>query len=349
MLAIGMIGAGFMAQVAHLPAFGQVASCRVTALADDRRDLLETVGNRFGIVERHEDFHALLASRSVDAVMVTMPRRCQSVIVRAVIEHRIPVLSEKPLALTAAVAEDLAAAARANGTLAAALYQRRFDAGVRLFAERFHSLLESGELGTLMHLRMNNFCAAYSVPIPEHVRSSGPRLHRYPEDPDLPAGLPAELRRDYEYTANVAIHDLNLLHMLFGGRGLTPLSFHVRRGGCQTMVVGVPGADACLSVGPADIGTWDQRLDAYFKNGCLSLVQDSTLAPQPRTLVIERSAKGEECFRPPVAQRFSPFHGQASAFVDAVRGVPVAIATVEDAVRDLRLIEGLWRMAAVTG
>lgn len=338
-----MIGAGFMAQVAHISAFNRSRDCQVIALADDRHDLLGIVGDRFSILDRYLDYRDLLAERHIDAVMVTMPRRCQSAIVRDVIHHKLPVLSEKPLALTVAIASELAEISRSNGVLLAALYQRRFDTAVRQFVKKFQLLRQSGDLGPLMHVRLNNFCAAYSVPIPEHVRSTARRTYRYPEDPALPIGFPDDLKRDYEYTANVAIHDLNLLQLMFSGELLQPLSFHFRRGGCQTMAVELPEADAVLSVGPSDIGTWDQRLDAYFQKGCLSLVQDSTLAPQPRTLIIERSAKGELIERAPVAERNSPFQGQATAFIKALRGEKVDIATVDDAVRDLELIEGLWR------
>lgn len=342
---IGMIGAGFISQIAHLPAFLRLPACQVTALADDRAKLLSTVADLYQIGERYTDYRDLLNAGNIDAVVVSMPRRSQSAILREVVRRSRPVLCEKPLAFTSAVARDLERQAQERNCLIATSYQRRYDAGVILFVDAVQKAIADNSFGALLHVKMSNFCASYSLPIPDHVRSSISHT-RYPEDRCVPDWMDYDLARDYEYTVNVAIHDLNLLRMIFPDE-LFSICLCVRRKGTQTITLGLHQADVCLSVGPADVGVWDQRIDVYFRRGCISLVQESTLVSQSSGIVIQRSSEGEKLIRPPVQNRTSPFRTQAEAFVQAVRGKQSTVSTIHDAIRDLELIEDLWRHARV--
>ena len=59
-LRIGFVGAGFMAQVAHLPSFARVTGCEIVALAERRPELGAGVARRFGIEAVYPDHRALL-------------------------------------------------------------------------------------------------------------------------------------------------------------------------------------------------------------------------------------------------------------------------------------------------
>ncbi len=341
-VAVGVIGAGFIAQIAHLPAFGRLEGCRIAALADNRPDLLDQVADRHNIPARFADYRNLLADADIDAVVVSMPRRAQSAVVRNVLQAHVPVLTEKPMAYTSAVAHELIALAESSSTELAVGYMRRFDPGVAMFR---NLLVEAGgDMGEPLHVRLGDFCGAYSVPAPYHVRSRCPFLH--PEDPPAPSFIADDLHAAYDYTVNVASHDLNLLRYLFGDT-MAPVSFRVRAGKAQHAIFATTGFDLELSVGPADVGVWEQRIDVYFAKGCLSLVLADSLAGQACATVVRRRPGREEVLRPPVADRLSAFELQAAGFLDALRGGEAFAASGADAAKDVDTIEAMWRIASL--
>jgi len=345
-VAIGVIGAGFIAQVAHLPAFARLKGCRLSALADNRSGLLELVADRHGIPSRFMDYRDLLADGGVDAVIVTMPRHAQSAVVRDVIEAHLPVLTEKPMAYTVKVAKELVELARLGGTALAVGYMRLFDPGVRLYRALLDEAITNGEMGKLLHVRMIDFCGAYSLPVPYCTRSYEKKPFRYEEDPSTPEFVMAKMHAAYDYTVNVGSHDINLLQALFG-YALKPVSFRVRPEKAQHAVFAAHEFDVELSIGPAGIGTWEQRLDAYFEKGCLSLVLDSPLNLQAYATVIRRRPSGEEILRPTMTELMFAFDLQAADFVEALRdGTPV-VADGCAALRDIEGIEALWRIVNI--
>lgn len=345
-IAIGVIGAGFMAQVAHLPAFGRLPGCRIAALADNRPELLKLVSDKHQIPSRFADYRDILDGAGIDAVIVSMPRRAQSAVVRDVLRAGVPVLTEKPMAYTAKVAHELVALAKSGPTPLAVGYMRLFDPGVRLFRTLLGEAVADGYMGELLHVRAVDFCGAYTVPVPHHARSAEPRPFRYPEDPLAPEFLAADLHGAYDYTVNVVSHDINLLRVLFGG-DLEPISFRVRPDRAQHAVLGASRADLELSVGPAELGTWEQRIEAYFRKGCLSLILESSLARRACTTVLRRQPAGEEILSSPVAERMSAFDLQAAGFLEALRNGSPFAAEGADAAGDIDIIEAMWRIASI--
>ena len=95
---------------------------------------------------------------SPDAVVISSATPDHAAQIRACAERSLPMLCEKPIALTL---RETRAALAAGGELLQVSFQRRFDPG---FAEA-RRLVAEGELGTLYSVRM---CAFDHEPSPEH-------------------------------------------------------------------------------------------------------------------------------------------------------------------------------------
>jgi predicted dehydrogenase len=345
-IAVGVIGAGFMAQVAHLPALSRAAGCRIVALSDNRPDVLEAVAERYGIGSRAADYRDLLAGPPVEAVVVSMPRRAQSAVLRRVLQAGRPVLTEKPMAYTARVADELVALAEAGSVPLAVGYMRRLDRGVALFRSVLAKAIREGAMGALLHVRMADFCGAYTGCVPDHLHSAEPRPFRYEEDPVTPDFLDPALRAAYDYTVNVASHDINLLRYLLGDP-LEPISFRARPGKVQHAVFAAPGSDVELTVGPAKLGRWEQSIDIYFAKGRLGLTLASPLDFEAAATVVRQTASDLEVLAPPDSGAGGAFDRQAVDFLDGLR-LGAAFATGgRDAARDVAIIESLWRIANI--
>jgi predicted dehydrogenase len=124
---LGLIGAGTIAQVAHLPALRLLARCfDLVALADPSTKVRERVGRAFDVPRLHADWRELLEA-DLDAVMVCTPHSSHAEITLAALDRALHVFVEKPLCITVADADAIVAAQRAAGRVVQVGYMKRFD------------------------------------------------------------------------------------------------------------------------------------------------------------------------------------------------------------------------------
>ena len=70
---VGVIGCGFIAQTAHLPALLKSKSARVVAVCDRNEELAKKVANDFGVKGYYIDFSKMLKEEQLDMVDICTP------------------------------------------------------------------------------------------------------------------------------------------------------------------------------------------------------------------------------------------------------------------------------------
>jgi predicted dehydrogenase len=341
-LRIGMIGAGFIAQIAHLYALSRIREARVVAIAEPHDQLRNEVSRRFGIQDAVSDYQDILDRSDIDALVICVPRRAQSGIVTEALSSSRAVLSEKPMAMTLEEATNMVSIAKRSGATWMVGYMKRYDTGVQHFARQLSDLRASGELGAIIDVSMRDFCGSYGVTPPDHIRRDGPRPVRYPEAPLAPDFIATDLRNDYEYTVNVASHDINLLRLFFGEQ-ISPIALQVTRQGSQRAVFDADGFAIDLTVAPVDIGRWDQRLDVTFARGRLSLILPSPLARQESASVRIERPGSRHVITIPASENIWSFEAQARTFVEAAKLRTETATSGAASLADLAIIDGLWQ------
>jgi predicted dehydrogenase len=338
-LGIGVIGAGFIAQVAHLPAFAAVPGARLVALADARPGLRNAIAAAHGLRAAASP-EALLTDPDVQAVVVCVHRRCQAPLAAAALAAGKPVFSEKPLAWS--LAEARAAVALAGPLPYAVGYMKRHDAGVRAFRAALHRELADARLGPVVQVLLRDFCPSYGVPSPPHLRPTEPTATRYAMSPLGPDWLPAPHVAEYDYALNVLSHDINLLRYLFGDI-FAAERLVVRPGRSQQVTLAAPDFDVAIALGRSEGEGWDQALEVLFRHGRMRLHLASPLAlgAVARWDLVDRDG----VHTGPVAARLPAFHAQARNFVAACREGARLDASAGDAINDIALIETLWAKA----
>ncbi len=103
-LRLGVVGAGRISQVAHLPAAVKADRARLVAICDSSPAVVDQLARRYG-VRGCTDMQEVLAD--VDAVVVATPDRSHLPVAGAALRAGKHVLVEKPLADTLAGAEEL--------------------------------------------------------------------------------------------------------------------------------------------------------------------------------------------------------------------------------------------------
>lgn len=152
-IGVGLIGTGFMGK-AHAIAWananrvmGGLPRVRLELLCDTPADRASAMAGQFGFSRSTDDWRALVADPAVDVVSITTPNAMHRPMAEAALAAGKHVWCEKPMGVTLADAEAMAAAAGERITLVGYNYLRNpaFSHARRLIAE--------GRIGRLFHLR----------------------------------------------------------------------------------------------------------------------------------------------------------------------------------------------------
>lgn len=104
---LGVIGAGRITQVAHLPVLAKTRHVELVAISDPSPTLASGVASRYGIAG-YTQTADLLAQPDIDAVLIATPDRFHYSLGKQALRAGKHVLMEKPLAQTTAEAMELA-------------------------------------------------------------------------------------------------------------------------------------------------------------------------------------------------------------------------------------------------
>jgi predicted dehydrogenase len=125
---LGVVGAGLIAQLAHLPALRELDDrFAVCALAEPSARVRETVARRYGIPAAYAGHADLLERERLDALLVCSPNGTHARVTLDALAAGLHVLVEKPLCLDPADGERIVARARAAGRVVQVGYMKRFD------------------------------------------------------------------------------------------------------------------------------------------------------------------------------------------------------------------------------
>ncbi|MFL5626986.1 MAG: Gfo/Idh/MocA family protein, partial [Ktedonobacteraceae bacterium] len=151
----GIIGPGFVATRAILPAMLRVPQARSLAIASRSSERAQAVSQQFGIERVYLDYQALLNDPDIHAVYIALPNHLHHLWTLRAAEAGKHILCEKPLAMNAPECAEMIAACQQAGVLLMEAVMYRFHPRM-LFLKQ---MLENGALGELRFLH-----AAFSFP-----------------------------------------------------------------------------------------------------------------------------------------------------------------------------------------
>lgn len=149
-LKIGLIGAGGIAQNAHVPGYLSMPDdCEIVAACDVNPETLAQAAEKFSIARTTTDYHELLADPEIDAVSVTTPNAYHMQPTIDALNAGKHVLCEKPLAMNAEEAKKMCRAAKDSGKILQVALQMRFSSEGR-FLKQF---IDNGNMGDIYYAR----------------------------------------------------------------------------------------------------------------------------------------------------------------------------------------------------
>jgi glucose-fructose oxidoreductase len=141
-----VVGLGYIAQAAILPAFAHARNSKLAALVSDDGKKLRELSRRYRVPATYSyaRYAECLDSGAIDAVYIALPNFMHRDYAVAAARKGVHVLCEKPLAVTVDECEDMIRAAKDGGVRLMTAYRLHFEKG-NLEAVR---TARSGKLGT---------------------------------------------------------------------------------------------------------------------------------------------------------------------------------------------------------
>lgn len=347
---VGVVGAGFMAQYAHILCFQQAPDAQVTALVSSRPNLLNQVADRFGIEKRYASVSELASDPDIDLAMVSAPPEINVPLCVELLEAGKHVFCEKPVALRVADAQRLVDAAAAAGRRCMVGFMKRADAGVRIAKGIVDDWRESSEAGKLLFARVHSFIGGdwqgNIMSLSSQIKTDEPMSPK--ATTPSPDWLPEDFAGawgPYYFFNHVHSHDMDLLN-LFLGRECSVL--HADWGAdAKTALLDYAGVRASIEVGKCANNTrWDEVLTVYFEGGSVEVaLPPPLLINAPAEVRVHYMADRQEVCSPQARYSWS-FMEQARNAVEVVQGAAEPLCTAEDGLAQLKMTEAIFRHLA---
>lgn len=315
-LRIGLLGAAKIAPPAVIAPAKATGLAEVAAVAARDRGRAEAFAAEHGIAAVADDYEALIADPSIEAIYNGLPPVRHADLTIAALRAGKPVLCEKPFCMNAAEAEQMVAAASETGQLLMEAFHYRYHP----FFERVLEIVGEGEIGPIRRIE-----AVFHASIPE---------------------TPGEIRYD-DTIGGGALMDLGTypVHWCRTVMGqepaVTAASALINTSGVDistkatlTFASGAVADISCDMAAPVDV-----RLVLEGERGRLTAV--NPLAPQ-RGHYLE--VEGERPRRETVT-RDPTYDFQLRAFVAAVRGEGAPLTGGADAVAQMRVLDEIRRLS----
>lgn len=145
-LRMAVIGQGYFAQAAVLPALDQSDDLELAALVSGSHDKLDELGSRYGVRTRcrYDELDRLLSRGDIDAVYIAVPNDLHAELTLIAARHGVHVFCEKPMAPTEAECRQMIRACAQHHAKLMIGYRLHFESANLIAVE----IARGGEIGT---------------------------------------------------------------------------------------------------------------------------------------------------------------------------------------------------------
>lgn len=153
----GLIGCGFFA-VNQMHGWRDAEGAAIVAICDRDPERLKLVGDQFGIERRYDDAARMLAAENLDFVDIATTVQTHKPLVELAASHKVPVICQKPFALSLVDAKAMVAVCKDAGVPLMVHENFRWQSPIQAVKR----VIDSGEIGTPFFGRIS-FRSGYDV------------------------------------------------------------------------------------------------------------------------------------------------------------------------------------------
>jgi len=336
-LRIGLIGAGRIAQAAHLPALDKTEGLRLVLVADPSATQAQAAARRYD-ADWTTDTASLLEAE-LDAVIVCVPDRLHAPIGLMVLEAGLPVLMEKPLAPTVAECQALADAAAGSGLTLQPAFMKRHDPGIAYARARLD------QIGPILSAQL-----WYRVMAGTREAVQDTLFPRMFLDPQVKAAEGAYKADGAAYKLLThGVHQFDLARAVLGDIAWVTAHAAIAAGDFTWHGTFGPksGGLASFEVTASVHSAWSEGIDLFGENGHIRIRSPYPFSKLGSSVELHLERSGET-IRPTFADS-SPFRHQLREFEAAVRERRPSTPDAADGTEATRLVLAVAESAAGDG
>ncbi len=341
---IGFVGTGTMGQCAHLKNYATLPECEVVAIAEVRPELGKRVAERYGVPRVYPNHEAMLAEEKLDGIVASQSFDRHGVLIPELLQQKIPVFTEKPLAGSIDVGEKILAAANEAGIWQMVGYHKRCDPATIYAKKEIDRLKTSGELGPMRYVRIlmpaGDWIAGGFTDL---ITTTEPMP---PMDTDPPApDMDHKTFEEYTVFVNYYIHQVNLLRHLLGEPYRVT---YAEPSGVLLAAESQSGVAAVIELSPYNTTVdWQEEALVAFEHGYVKLRLPAPVASnRPGSVEILRDPgdSATPLTATPTLPWVHAMRQQAIRFLEAIRNGGGPPCGAGEALKDLKIAREYIRL-----
>ena len=336
-LRIGVLGAGQIAQAAHLEACNKARNAQLHALCDADARLLGAVAATHRPRATYTDYDAMLADPEVDAVIVAIADQFHVPMALEALTAGKHVMVEKPMGVTVEECRRLVDAVDRSGLTLQVGTMRRFDPNVAAARDFI-----ADEIGEVLAMRAWYCDSAYRYAMTDALQPPIVKAGR----PVRPGGDPKADRRRYHLLGH-ASHLVDVARFLCGDVDSVRAEY-VAKFDAHTWFVSVGFAGGGL--GHLDLTVavrmdWFEGFHVYGEHG--SVVARAFQPWYLRAAEVDLFRDADQSFHRPLGADGHVFRRQVEGFATTILdGAPQQGADAHDGLATARVLEAIERSVA---
>ena len=328
---IGLIGAGNISNT-HARAASEVTGVEIVAVHGTNQEKVSRLSREFG-ARPYTDFKSFLAHSPMEAVIIGSPSGLHAEQGIAAAQHKLHVLTEKPIDITTDQADGLISACKRAGVKLGVIFQDRFKPDIL----RLKNFLDAGSLGKILLVDAR---VKWYRP-PDYYRDS-----KWRGTLALDGG---------GALMNQGIHTVDLLIWLFGdvvkvqARTTTLLHEIESEDTALALLEFTNGAMGTLQATTAAYPGYARRVEITGTEGTVILEQDrivgADLHNKDESLISAGTGDRNPSASSPVVSDIRGHRQAIEDFIHAIESNGILVCDGEDGRRSLALVEAIYESA----
>ena len=344
-LKIGIIGTGFMGQVAHLQNFLQIDDCEIVAIADARPEQRLLVRNKYQIPNAYQDHNELIKHhKNLDGIVVVTPRNMTGPIAFECLKNGFHTFTEKPMCSSFHQGKELVRLAKEKKLVYSIGNMRRHDLGVKKGKEIFDDLMKTKQLGELTYVRLHSFDSKPYCNEDNYIQTKENLPNDLPYWSQGPDWLPKEKVLDYAFFINVFCHNINIMRFFLNNNSPKIGYTNLKNMNSRLIVFEYPNINVLLEAGRSSSRNRDEFCEFYFEDGLIKIIFPSNLARnQPAKLFVKRYGDFQNITEHVIDWSWA-FRRQAEAFLSDITNNNLnSFSSGADSLNDISICEQIWK------
>ena len=340
-LNIGWIGSGFVGQVAHLHNYNELSNINIIALAELRQNLGKEVAKKYNINKLYKNHKELLDNENnLDAIILIVRRHHTAILAKEILNRKINLFTEKPMAPTYLQAKNLLNIAKKNKLHYVIGNMRRHDQGIIYANKILNNYMINNEIGDFISYRSYCYAGGDYCNIDGYIKTNEKNQteNKFPIAPNWVKNNEA---KEFEKFLNFFIHNINIINYYFKNEYKVSKKIVKKNGG--TILFDHKSFFGQFDYSYLESNIWKEGIEFYFTNGFIKLfLPPAFLKNQPAKIIIYNGKKNQ--YLQPNFDWTWSFKNQSKSFVNSIIKNQINICDARNSIKDLKIIEEIWRL-----